>query len=91
MRCSELIREANGSWSALTYKLEVSPNGMGRGEPIKLQNVSLDDASVFLQRAGIRYDEIDYALVELTKNEHNVANFGIQGSFISSRFEGILH
>lgn len=50
-----------------------------------------DQAIDFLVSYGVEYDEVLYAINEMTEKGHNQAGFGIFGSFISSWFEGVTH
>lgn len=45
---------------------------------------SIEEASDYLIDLGVKDDEIDFALIDMTGQEHNRAQFGMNGYFIFS-------
>ena len=43
---------------------------------------SIEAAAAFLEKAGVKDEEIDFALIEMAAHDHVRANFGVHGNFI---------
>lgn len=95
MSC-QLILMKNGMWGAKSKKTRYfrDPQGsiIGSGEHEESYlNKPLEQVAEFLVQRGIDPDDIDDAIVCMMKNEHNVAEFGVLGGFVFSKFVGVLH
>lgn len=95
MSC-QLRMLTNGRWTAKSKKTRYfkTPDGGVATAPDFIetfQNRSLEECAEFLAQRGVEPDEIDEAVVCMMKHDHNVAEFGIYGRFVFSKFEGVLH
>lgn len=93
---AQLILMKNGMWGAKTKKTRYfrDPQGsiIGSGEQEESYlNKPLEQVAEFLAQRGVDPDEIDEAIVCMHKHEHNVAEFGIYGRFVFSKYVGVLH
>lgn len=70
----KLVRLKNKHWLAWDKNKEYYISG------------KLDDVSEFMALHGINDKEIDDAVIELGIKNHNIAEFGVAGSFIFSYY-----
>lgn len=82
-----------GTVRYLAYEdlIETSINGNTVTRLDEIQSPDLEDILIFLNDRGVRSEEIEIALDEMDKNDHNKAGFGRLGRFVSSWFEGLMH
>jgi len=95
MSC-QLMLLKNGMWSARSKKTRYfkGPDGSISSAPDFVeffQNQTLDRCAEFLAQRGVDPDEVEEAVVCMLKNDHNIAEFGIQGRFVFSKYEGVVH
>lgn len=93
---AQLMLLPNGKWGAKTKKTRYykSPDGGVMSAPDfeeKFMDRTLEEVSEFLLQRGIDDNEIDVAVEQMLKNEHNIAEFGVLGGFIFSKYVGVLH
>ena len=93
---AQLMILPSGMWGAKSKKTRHfrDPNGhiTHSGEQDEqFMNRTLDECAEFLLQRGVSDEEIDIAIQNMIANDHNVAEFGIFGKFVFSKFIGILH
>lgn len=88
MKCHALLKNANGTWNALRKEVH---GGEVVNTVMLVSNVSLDTASDVLAVDGVEEDDIDVAIQEMFKNDHNYAEFGLHGGFVFSDYRGTKH
>lgn len=64
-------------------------NGSGFYTAKEVSNVYLIDAINILEDEGVDPFEMQYAVEEMKKNDHDTAHFGMLGTFVFSAFEGV--
>lgn len=92
----KLMNLGNGKWGATSRKTRYFRDPQGNithsgDHDESFMNRTLEEVSEFLMQRGVDDNEIDTAIQEMIKHEHNVAEFGIYGRFVFSKFVGVLH
>ncbi len=86
------LRQGNfNRYTAIAYDICLVDDKMQRHSVEKVENVLLEEAASFLSSRGCYTDEVEHAVEEMEKNEHNWACFGVLGTFIFSKYNGVLN
>jgi hypothetical protein len=64
-------------------------NGTGFYTAKEINNLYLVDAIDILEDEGVDPFEMQYAIEEMKKSDHDTAHFGMLGTFVFSAFEGV--
>lgn len=85
-----LKKTGTSSFTVIAYDIGVNDGRIERNVHAQFDDLSVEKAASILETRSVDADEIDVALMEMEKNEHNTASFGVFGKLTCTLYEGVL-
>lgn len=85
-----LKKTGDNKFTVIAYDLGVNDGRIERNIAAQVDDVDLETAANILENGKVDGDEIDVAVIEMEKNDHNTASFGIFGKLTCTMYEGVL-
>jgi hypothetical protein len=87
----QLMKNEDGLYTVISYKMALE-NGKIKKQLINEEiRIAPDEVFLVLSSFGVTYKDINVAVNEMEIHRHNSAGFGINGNFVSSFNDIVIH